>query len=97
MAASFILQYQAATSDQTFIQRVQMGMLQTANNMSTEPTSTANHANRMSLMKTVSSDPATWAPKFALLIASEGIDNTSTDTAIQSQISNSWNAMAGQV
>lgn len=97
MAATFLAQFQAATGDQTFIQRVQMGMLQTANNMSGEASSFANHANRMALMKAVTNAPSTWAPVFAQLIASEGIDNTSTDTAIQSQISNSWNAMAGQV
>lgn len=97
MAATFLAQYQAATGDQTFSQRVEMGMLQTCNNLSSEASGTANHANRMALMKACTNDPGTWAPRWALLIASNGIDSNSTDAQIQAQIASSWNAMAGQV
>ena len=96
MAATFVAQFQAAT-DQVFVQRVEMGMLQTANNLSSEASGTANHANRMALMKAVTNAPSMWAPMFAMLIASAGIDGNSTDAQIQAQISSSWNAMSGQV
>lgn len=97
MAATLILQYTAATGDKSFIQRVEMGMLQTCNNLSAEATGFANHANRMALMKACTNDPDHWAPRWALLIASAGIDGSSTDAQIQTQIANSFNAMAGQV
>ena len=96
MATTFSAQYTAATGDKTFIQRVTMGMLQTCNNLSSELTSVANHANRMALMKAVTNDPDAWAPRFALLIAAARIDSTSTDAQIQAQIASSFNAMAGQ-
>jgi hypothetical protein len=95
MATTLIAQYQAATSDQTFIQRVEMAMLQTCNNLSSEAASVINHTNRMALMKAATNAPETWAPQFAKLVASNGIDSASTDAQIQGQISSSWNAMAG--
>ena len=97
MATTLIGQYQAATSDQTFQQRVQMAMLQTANNLAGESGATANHANRMALMKACTNAPTAYAPIFAFCIASEGIDSSSTDAQIQSQCSASWNTIAGNV
>jgi hypothetical protein len=97
MAATFVLQYQAATGDQSFIQRVQMGMLQTCFNMKGEAPGAANHANRMALMKACANDPEAWAHRFSRLIASQGIDNSNTDAQIQAAISSGWDAMAGQV
>lgn len=97
MASTLLAQYQAGTGDKAFIARVGMGMLQTANNLSSEASGAANHVNRMALMKAVTNDAETWAPRFALLIAAAGIDMASTDAQIQNQISSSWNAMAGQV
>lgn len=97
MAATLILQYGAATGDVTFIERVQMAMLATANNLNAEAGATANHANRMALMKAVTNAPVQYAPLFAFLIAAQGIDGTSTDANIQSMISTTWNSMAGQV
>lgn len=97
MATTLIAQYQAATGDKTFIQKVEMAMLQTAHNLKTEASGTANHANRMALMKAVTNDPDSWAPRFALVIASQAIDSVSTDAAIQTACANAWDALAGQV
>lgn len=97
MATTLITQYVAATGDKTFIQRVEMAMLATANNLNAEAAGTPNHANRMALMKAVSNDPEGWAPRFALVVAVQQIDTNSTDAQIQAMCSTVWNTLAGQV
>ncbi len=96
MAATLLSEYQAG-NDLTFTQRVQAAMLATAQAISTEATSTANHANRVALMKACVNAPQSYAPLFAQLVASQGTDSSSTDTAISTMVSATWNTLAGVV
>lgn len=93
MAATLMGQYQAVTQD--FIAKVKVGLLAEAMVISNESTSTPNHANRAALMKLVAQNPDQYATTVAFLLASQGIDNTSTDAAIATAIHNVWNALAG--
>jgi hypothetical protein len=96
MASTLVLQYAAATGDQSFINRVEMAMLAFAQStVVSEAAGTANHANRVVLMKAVTNDPATWAPRFAFICASQGLDASSADTAINNSVAACWNVMAG--
>lgn len=98
MAATLLLQYAAATGNVDFIHEVEMAMLAFAQStVVTELTTVANHVNRIALMKLVTNAPGTYAPLFAAICASQGIDINSTDAAIQNSVAACWNAIAGAV
>lgn len=92
---TLLTDYSAATSDATFLQKIQVAIVQTGVNMMNEVNTTTNHANRMVLMKAVLNAPSQYASIFAMAVASQGIDNTATDSTIQSTCSTVWNAVAG--
>ena len=94
MATGLSNQY-GAGQDVNFIQRVQVAILAAAQAISSELTSTPDHANRVALMKAIANSPATYAPIFAALLAAEGIDNLSADTAISTMVASVWNTVAG--
>ena len=94
MATGLTAQY-GAGQDVNFIQRVQVAILAAAQAISSEATTTADHANRVALMKAIANGPATYAPIFAALLAAEGVDNTSADTAINTMVSAVWDTVAG--
>lgn len=97
MVTGLLNQYNAATSNQQFIETVEMAVQNAAQAIATEGTSVANHANRAALAKAVSQPGAAagYAMAFALLIAAQDIDMTSTDTAIQNMVNSVWNCVAG--
>lgn len=59
------------------------------------PPSLANHTARATLARLVINNPDAWVAAFSAACASAGLDNTSSDTAINNQVSAVWNAMAG--
>jgi len=98
MAATLILQYAAATGDVTFIQKVEMAMLAYAQSTVVgELNTVTNHVNRVALMKAATNNPSLYAPLFAFICASQGVDTTSTDVNINNSVAACWNAVAGVV
>lgn len=95
MAVTLLAQYAAAVGDMDFVHKVEIAVAATGINMKDESAGTVNHANRMALMKAAANSPATYAPLFALGIAAEGVDNTSSDAAIQAMVATIWNEIAG--
>jgi len=93
--ASTLAAQQTASVDQTFVNRVEMAILAAAQAISTEPTATANHTNRVALMRSVATNPVQMAYPFAAILASQGVDGTSTDAAISTMVSACWNTLAG--
>lgn len=62
------------------------------------PPSLANHALRAAFASRILQSPAAmdqWANIFAWVLASQGIDKTSTDSAILTGVANAWNLLAG--
>lgn len=78
-----------------FQQRTAMAIMQVAVTVATEPIGTANHANRVALARTVLANPLQWMGPLTQAIASQGLDQSSTDAAIVSMLSAGWNAIAG--
>lgn len=95
MATGLLAQYQAVNADQTFAQRVEIAMLQAAQNIAAEATSTTNHANRVALAKAASLAPKQYAPLFTEMLAAQAIDTSSTDAAINTMVASVWNTLAG--
>jgi len=109
MAIGFQPQYMAA-ADVTFQQRVSAALAAVAVTVYGEPTTTNGHASRAAYALQIVQEPplsmvtinqfGTSQPDklvfaWARLLASQGIDGSSTDTQIQAQMLNDWNAMAG--
>jgi len=104
-------QYSAATSDVTLIQRVEMAVLNAAQNIASEAvgsTPSANDAahrpNRMALAKAVTQPGASaaYGAQFCKLIFAVGTldisgSTFSQDTNIQNLVNACWNTVAGQV
>lgn len=79
-----------------FVQRVAMAMAKAAADIATEATTTANHANRVALSRSVLGNPGQWSGPFAHALAAQGLDqNGSTDAQISSSIASLWNGFAG--
>lgn len=86
------------SADATFVQRVTVAVVNAAIAISSEATSTADHANRIALAKTVLANALPWGQDFALgVIANQAVDDPSTitDAAIQSTVNALWNGFAG--
>ena len=109
MAIGLQAQFVAA-ADTTFQQRVAAALAVVAVQVYTETPQPANHPARASYAVSVITNPPLSmvlinqygtgeADKtvyaWARLLASQGMDGTSTDAQIETQISNDWNAMAG--
>jgi len=78
-----------------FRHRVAMAVSSQAVAVSQELTTVTNHANRVVLAKNVLNNPSGYVDPFAQAMASQGLDNTSTDAAIANAVSVGWNFMAG--
>lgn len=100
----------AAAADLSFQQKVAAALAVVAVQVYTETPQPTNHAARASYavqivnnpplsMVTVNaygtSQPDKTVYGVARLLASQGLSDTSTDAAIQTQIANDWNALAG--
>lgn len=109
MAADFLGQY-AAASDLRFQQRVSAALAAVAVTVYSEPPATTGHAVRAAYALQVVQNPplsmvtvnsqGVMAPDrvvyaWSRLLASQGLDGTATDAAIQAQILADFNAMAG--
>jgi hypothetical protein len=94
MAAGLTAQY-AAISSSPFQNSCEMAAVTAAISISAEATSVVDHVNRVALAKAVLNAPANWRAVFAEALASQGIDSTSTDAAINTGIASVWNAIAG--
>ena len=106
---AFIDQFDAA-ADLTFQRRVAAALAVVAVQVYAESPPPANHAARAAYAVSVVTNPplsmvtintyGTSQPDrtvygWARLLASQGLDGSSTDSAIQTQIAGDWNAMAG--
>jgi hypothetical protein len=109
MAADLQGQF-AAGANVNFQQRVAAAMRAVAVTVYTENPTTTGHAARAAYALQVvqnpplgmvttnqfgTTDPDKLVYAWASLLASQGLDNGSTDAAIQAQIAADWNAMAG--
>lgn len=83
--------------DAEFRHRVLMGALASAVNIGNEAVNTPDHANRVLLAKAVTNNPILWMESFALVLASQNLDNSSTDAQITNSLASVWNTMAGAV
>lgn len=86
-----------ASTDPAFCNRVMVAMVSAGISIQSEAASTPNHALRANYARSVLNQPSQFCPAFALALASQGLDNTSTDAAINSGVSSVWNALAGTV
>jgi hypothetical protein len=59
------------------------------------PPTLANHVRRVAYARAVLNNPDLYAPLFAAALASQAIDDTSTDVAITNGVSAAWDALAG--
>lgn len=80
-----------------FVQRVSMAVSARAVAVSQEPPGgpPPNHANRVALAKAAMNDPNRFAVPFAQAMASQQMDQNSTDAAILSAVATGWDYMAG--
>jgi hypothetical protein len=91
---SLATQY-AASIDATFLTLIQAAIVEIAVITTSELASVDNHVNRVRLATNILLNPALYVSDFAQAVASQGVDKTSTDTAILSSVSGVWNAIAG--
>jgi hypothetical protein len=85
-----------AKNDATrFQQRVSMAVSAQAVLVSQEATSHANNANRKALAKDALNNPSKYTAAFAQAMASQGLDQASSDAQIQNAVSVGWDYMAG--
>lgn len=92
MAVGYAAQF-AAAQVPAFQQRVQSSAVLAAENISSEPTNTPNHANRVALSRLVLNSGG--GGQFPLAIAVQGVDNNSTDAQIDVAVASVWNGIAG--
>jgi hypothetical protein len=59
------------------------------------PPTVVGHAARAGLAAAVLNASGTYAPRFALALAAQSLDSSSTDAAISTGIAVVWSAMAG--
>jgi hypothetical protein len=78
-----------------FQQRISMAMMQVAVAVATEVSTTQNHVNRLALAQKILWNPLQWMGPIAQACASQGLDQSSTDAALVSILTNGWNALAG--
>jgi hypothetical protein len=67
----------------------------TAQEVSSEATSTPNHTARTSLASQVARNPQQFTAPFTTMLCAQGITSASTDADIENMISAVWNTMAG--
>jgi len=90
----------SAANDVAFISRIQQAMEATAINLAAEAGATANHANRMLLVKAVLASPGSYAPLFAqsVIALNSSVDGSAlTDQQLKDGCASNWNAHAGQL
>jgi Flp pilus assembly protein TadG len=85
----------AETTNPALQARVQMACSSAAQAISTEPTDTANHQNRVNLAQQVARSPDQFKLPFTSMLCAEGITSQSTDDEINSMVSAVWDTMAG--
>ncbi len=90
-------EYTGATGDTTFLQRVEMAVLNAAEAIATEVGTTPNHTNRSALAKAVTQPGASsgYATAFAKLIMAQGTCDPAVDSNIQNLVNSVWNTVAG--
>lgn len=84
-----------ANTSQHFRARVIMAATTAALAISSETSTTPDHANRVALAKQVLNAPDNFTYAFAQALASQSIDDTSTDAQINVGVASVWNGMAG--
>ena len=91
-------QWNIATDD-SFMRRVQIAMLSAAIAIQGESTGTPNHTNRANYAKLVLNAPEQYMPLFSMAVSAydNALTSSSTDTAIQNDVSAVWNALAGTI
>lgn len=93
MADTLALQHTAAISD-TFQSRVEIAMVATAITIQTEPDK-SNRGNRLLLSRSCLIDSSKYVRGFALAVASQGLDDSSTDVELRGMVNVVWDAIAG--
>lgn len=101
----------ALARDATFVNRVKMGMVNTAIAISNESTGTSNHAARTALSKACLNSPDQYAQLLAVGVASDTVTfpatvdgqgnatngaTVATDAAIDTRLSAIWDSYAGK-
>lgn len=84
-----------AETAQAFRYRVAMATASAAVAISSEASTATDHPNRAALAKAVLQNPQAYLVAFAQALASQGVDETSNDAAINSAVSSVWDALAG--
>ena len=74
---------------------VQMAAAKAAQDISSEPTSTPGHTQRVNLASQVARTPQMYAVPFTTLVCAQGITSQSADTDIANMVSAVWDVMAG--
>jgi hypothetical protein len=84
-----------------FIDRVMMAMLREAQTVSTEDAATPGHAQRAQWATQVARDPAHYAARMALAVASDpntsGVGLDSSDADLWYTVKSLWNLYAGVI
>jgi len=94
---SFIDAYNAS-QDATLNQRVRVAIMQYADTVATEPTTTTDHTARVALIGQVLGGVATFADLFTVYCtAVSGITSASTDADILTAVGEAWSAFAGNL
>lgn len=86
---------QAAIGTTQFNHRVCMAAISAAISIINEATTTPDHANRAAFAVKVTNRPFDWMIPLTLGVASQGLDNTATDAAINNAIASIWDAFSG--
>jgi hypothetical protein len=81
----------------SFIAKVTQAAILAAVAITSEATGTANHTNRVALAKLVLNSPEPYGRVMAEGLASQALNDASTDTAINNSVSALWNGYAGVV
>jgi len=97
MATLLLEQWHAANDypSGNFRARCSMAASAAAIAIGSEASATVNHVNRVTLAKAVGSDPSRWLYPFAQTLASIGLDDSSSDAAINTGVATVWNTLAG--
>jgi hypothetical protein len=85
----------ASVAARQFQCRVAVAVAQAAINVSTEAGTVTDHANRAAFAKDALQNTGKYTGAFAIALASEGIDNTSTDVQINNMVAAVWNGFSG--
>lgn len=88
----------AAAQDPDLQARVAAALMQYANTVATEPSTTANHTNRVNLISEVSNNQEKYVALFTeYATQTQNVTGASTDAEVQAAVATGWTNFAGLV